>query len=144
MSQGTPLSVLNLTVHAEHCLKRGRVYDVETLKAMEARDILSIPDIGKKTLQEINLALTEYENTTKPEKIEMNETKHGGPAFPTQTDDRYFYGMTLRDYFAAKYMQSLFSKDGIGIQDIETIAMYSYKVADVMLRAREKNHANNT
>jgi len=144
MSQGTPLSVLNLTVHAEHCLKRGRVYDVETLKAMEARDILSIPDIGKKTLQEINLALTEYENTTRPEKIEMNETKHGGPAFPTQTDDRYFYGMTLRDYFAAKYMQSLFSKDGIGIQDIETIAMYSYKVADVMLRAREKNHANNT
>jgi hypothetical protein len=139
MSQGTPLSVLNLTVHAEHCLKRGRVYDVETLKAMEARDILSIPDIGKKTLQEINLALTEYENTTKPEKIEMNETKHGGPAFPTQTDDRYFYGMTLRDYFAAKYMQSLFSKDGIGIQDIETIAMYSYKVADVMLKAREKN-----
>jgi hypothetical protein len=139
MSQGTPLSVLNLTVHAEHCLKRGRVYDVETLKAMEARDILSIPDIGKKTLQEINLALTEYENTTKPEKIEMNETKHGGPAFPTQTDDRYFHGMTLRDYFAAKYMQSLFSKDGIGIQDIETIAMYSYKVADVMLKAREKN-----
>jgi hypothetical protein len=47
--------------------------------------------------------------------------------------------MTLRDYFAAKYMQSLFSKDGIGIQDIETIAMYSYKVADVMLKAREKN-----
>jgi hypothetical protein len=144
MSQSTPLSVLNLTVHAEHCLKRGRVYDVETLKAMEARDILSIPDIGKKTLQEINLALTEYENTTKPEKIEMNETKHGGPAFPTTqyvggiSPTGHSGGMTLRDYFAAKYMQSLFSKDGIGIQDIETIAMYSYKVADVMLKAREK------
>ena len=66
------------------------------------------------------------------------QAKDGGPAFPTQTEVKYFHGMTLRDYFAAKYMQSLFSKDGIGIQDIETIAMYSYKVADVMLKAREK------
>ena len=68
----TPLSVLNLTIRAQYCLKRGRVYDVETLRAMEARDILSIPDIGKKTLQEINLALAEHESTTKPEGIGMN------------------------------------------------------------------------
>ena len=69
----------------------------------------------------------------------MNDTKHGGPAFPLVAQDWHHKGMTLRDYFAAKYMQSLFSKNSIGIQDIETIAMYSYKVADVMLKAREKN-----
>ena len=68
----TPLSVLNLTIRAQYCLKRGRVYDVETLRAMEARDILSIPEVGKKTLQEINLALAEYESTTKPEGVGMN------------------------------------------------------------------------
>jgi hypothetical protein len=72
------------------------------------------------------------------------QAKDGGPAFPTTqyvsgiSPTGHSVGMTLRDYFAAKYMQSLFSKDGIGIQDIETIAMYSYKVADVMLKAREK------
>lgn len=142
MSQGTPLSVLNLTVHAEHCLKRGRVYDVETLKAMEARDILSIPDIGKKTLQEINLALTEYENTTKPEKIEMNETKHGGPAFPIKgpvsTVDRQ--GMTLRDYFAAKAMQGMLanSKHGNPLVDKDRFSKWCYQMADEMLKAREK------
>jgi hypothetical protein len=58
----TPLSVLNLTVRAEHLLKRGRVQDVETLRAMDARDILAIPGMGKKTLGEINISLLEYEN----------------------------------------------------------------------------------
>ena len=143
MSQGTPLSVLNLTVHAEHCLKRGRVYDVETLKAMEARDILSIPDIGKKTLQEINLALTEYENTTKPEKIEMNETKHGGPAFPTTqyvggiSPTGHSGGMTLRDYFAAKALEGFLIAPDLG-WDYSEVARASYKMADEMLKAREK------
>ena len=137
MSQGTPLSVLNLTVHAEHCLKRGRVYDVETLKAMEARDILSIPDIGKKTLQEINLALTEYENTTKPEGIEMNDIKDGGPAFPTQTEVKYFHGMTLRDYFAAKALEGFLIAPDLG-WDYSEVARASYKMADAMLKAREK------
>ena len=55
--QKTPLKVLNLTVFTENRLRNGRVYDVETLQGMTNRDILAIPDIGKKALAEVLEAL---------------------------------------------------------------------------------------
>ena len=59
----TPLQLLNLTVRSEHLLKRGRVYDIETLQSMDPKDILAIPGFGKKSLSEIMEALLVYENT---------------------------------------------------------------------------------
>lgn len=43
------------------------------------------------------------------------------------------YGMTLRDYFAAKAMQALIDKDTF----FDDVAESAYKVADHMLKARE-------
>ena len=63
--------------------------------------------------------------------------KTGGPAFPTETihkigSDGYIYeGMTMRDYFAAKAMQSL-AKLGAP----EDCARQAYELADAMLKAR--------
>ena len=51
------------------------------------------------------------------------------PAFP----DQYKDGMTLRDYFAAKAMQTLaqkYSHEG-------DVSRNAYKIADAMLKARE-------
>jgi len=46
-------------------------------------------------------------------------------------------GMTLRDYFAAKAMQSeLLDRNW---QDIESLAGYAYDAADAMLKARDGN-----
>ena len=47
---------------------------------------------------------------------------------------------TLRDYFAAKAMQGLLSDPDAGMldDDMSRWAMLSYKMADAMLRAREK------
>ena len=59
----TPLKLLNLTVRSEHLLKRGRVYDIETLQSMDPKDILAIPGFGKKSLAEIRERLLVYENT---------------------------------------------------------------------------------
>jgi hypothetical protein len=87
----------------------------------------------------------------------MDEIKNGGPAFPTKhpaQDPRAsgFYtedGMTLRDYFAAKAMQSFISASqsgtafGVsadGLQNCANVAIVSYTMADAMLRAREANH----
>ena len=56
----TPLKVLNLTVFTENRLRNGRVYDVETLQAMTNRDILAIPDMGKKALAEVLEALNAH------------------------------------------------------------------------------------
>jgi hypothetical protein len=65
------------------------------------------------------------------------------PAFPCQYDE-YFplgNGMTLRDYFAAKAMQSILSSDRyvglIGLNRYEQrTAEDAYKMADAMLKSR--------
>jgi hypothetical protein len=60
----------------------------------------------------------------------------GGPAFPLKgplTSDSL--GMSLRDYFAAKAMQSLVALDNANNINI---AIWSYEIADAMLAEREK------
>ncbi len=75
----------------------------------------------------------------------------GGPAFPVQTYDTTLegqvvratdYGMTLRDYFAAKAMQAFICKPGtinnkINVEDYE-YAQFAYRLADCMISQRSK------
>jgi hypothetical protein len=70
----------------------------------------------------------------------------GGPAFPDGSTNSWGKanngGMTLRDYFAAKAMQSLFAgaiADAFTLdQDIncDMAARIAYTMADAMLKAR--------
>ena len=55
-------------------------------------------------------------------------------AFPRSVSNSGQYGMTMRDYFAAKAMQGLLSSDVNA--PLETFAKQSYKVADAMMKAR--------
>ena len=75
----------------------------------------------------------------------MSNTNTGGPAFPVPGLHRgdYNNGMTLRDYFAAKAMQSTLA-DNAYVERTETpaewlaiVAKASYEMADAMLKARE-------
>jgi len=68
--QKTPLGVLGLTVFTENRLRNGRVYDVETLQAMTNRDILAIPDMGKKSLKEVLEALDVYASDILQERVD--------------------------------------------------------------------------
>lgn len=54
------------------------------------------------------------------------------PEMSFQCSDK---GMTLRDYFAAKVMQSLVASDSM--EAVDKIATWSYEQADAMLKARE-------
>jgi hypothetical protein len=78
----------------------------------------------------------------------VNATEpRGGPAFPRtgfecDREERGSYdtapqaGMTLRDYFAAKAMQSLVHE---GWKDaVEIMSLRAYRIADAMLEAREQ------
>ena len=60
----------------------------------------------------------------------------GGPAFPAQDHHgQKFTGMTLRDYFAAKAMQT----KTFSVRPYDTtkeIANDAYRMADAMLEAR--------
>ena len=78
----------------------------------------------------------------------MSKENNGGPAFP----ERYNYetaqqmaepGMTLRDYFAAKAMQT-FLRDAVlptkedRQEHLPPVAEVAYEVADAMLKVREE------
>ena len=52
----------------------------------------------------------------------------------TGSDDK---GMSLRDYFAAKAMQSLIIRDGEHVDFLEVITATAYQYADDMLRERD-------
>jgi len=76
----------------------------------------------------------------------MQEKYDGGTAFPAETTLGYEEGMTLRDYFAAKAMQSYVGDEPFGDactfmgKDVnEEIARVAYQIADAMLEARQKN-----
>ena len=70
----------------------------------------------------------------------MSKINTGGPAFPYAFPDKpgddfnVAFGMTLRDYFAAKAMQGLLS--GTTTNDGLAIVKDAYKMADSMLKAR--------
>lgn len=76
----------------------------------------------------------------------------GGPAFPAAWEGSpvgtvIHQGMTLRDYFAAKAMQSalvgaslpgLPEGDPDAVAAVELVAMAAYRIADAMLAERAK------
>ena len=71
------------------------------------------------------------------------EKNNGGSAFPTSNYQKivpistgYSEGMTLRDYFAAKAMQSI--AEARPNTFIDAIAELAYKLADAMLEARKE------
>lgn len=76
----------------------------------------------------------------------MKEINDGGPAFPVKAVPENYFGMTLRDYFAAKAMQGMLADPLTrescpeGKQDkwIRSFANACYNFADAMLEARER------
>ena len=64
--------------------------------------------------------------------------KIGGPAFPPFHDpNTHTYGMTLRDYFAAKAMQAMLAHpNSKETAPPQTYASAAYCMADAMLEAR--------
>ena len=83
----------------------------------------------------------------------MSNTNTGGPAFPDWPESAFpstfqsispephqihRWGMTLRDYFAAKAMQGMFASSLVP-QNVtnEELSTEAYNVADAMLKARE-------
>lgn len=83
--------------------------------------------------------------------MEENKKPRNPNAFPTPPETSYEFneqgqkvgfqdGMTLRDYFAAKVMQSminLLSPNDMNDSNYEWMSEISYKQADAMLKQRE-------
>ena len=68
----------------------------------------------------------------------MSNTNTGGPMFPapvTKPLENYYPGISIRDYFAAKAMQSICNVWPRITP--ESTAKTAYEFADAMLKARE-------
>jgi hypothetical protein len=68
--------------------------------------------------------------------------RNGGPAFPsfnyiTQENRENPQGMTLRDYFAAKAMQSIIDQQDAHRGEVDSAAWMAYRMADAMMEARK-------
>jgi len=84
----------------------------------------------------------------------MDKIDDGGPAFPCEVDSTQplhrqvgntiwqTYGLTMRDYFAAKAMQALIASRSIdhenGYYDEDVVGDSAYAMADSMLATRSK------
>lgn len=75
----------------------------------------------------------------------MTTKNTGGPAFPLLNNKigyhadirQEWYGVTVRDYFAAKAMQAMLTR-GAPL-DSDQMALDAYVYADAMLKAREES-----
>ena len=86
----------------------------------------------------------------------MNKTNNGGPAFPAGYSRKHrpshdpgadwvevdrvqplHFGVSVRDYFAAKAMQANRSRDSV-YASWDDLAKDAYELADAMLKAREQ------
>ena len=76
----------------------------------------------------------------------MNDTtNNGGPAFPfacqgPTTAPETYYGMDLRDYFAAQAVSQIIATCAndttLGMTEADYFACRAYEIADAMLKAR--------
>lgn len=69
----------------------------------------------------------------------MNNQNTGGPAFPpTHDPETHPSGLTIRDFFAAKAMQSLLAQNYkfAEFDNVSNLASISVCVADAMLKER--------
>jgi hypothetical protein len=67
----------------------------------------------------------------------MNENTFAFPHEITHLQKPLTAGMTLRDYFAAKAMQSMNSREDYVYAPADAIALDAYALADAMIKARE-------
>lgn len=71
----------------------------------------------------------------------MTAPNDGGPAFPLVGNREWNispeYGMSLRDYFAAKAMQGICASGPSSAWTDDRIADNAYRLAGAMLKARE-------
>lgn len=67
----------------------------------------------------------------------------GGPAFPTETADAYYHGLSVRDWFAGMAMQGMLAANAKFDEEVTDknvdyiVAREAYASADAMLAQRE-------
>jgi hypothetical protein len=124
--QKTPLKVLGLTVFTENRLRNGRVYDVETLQAMTNRDILAIPDMGKKALKEVLEALEVYAINISQERVdETAKREHDivGACVTCGAPHDFWLSAPPTDFISPSVVKAISKREWVGLTEDEAIEL---------------------
>lgn len=122
------LKMLGLTARTLMVLERAGVTEVEQLCQMKSWRVLSIPGLGKVSYKEIASGMTAHGLH-----FEDSEPKDSPCTTPQASG---IHSVTLRDYFAAKAMQAMLTRDCPICTG--SMANDAYIYADAMLAARVK------
>ena len=125
--RSTTINHLKLTTRATNVLRAKNIKTIEQLTLLTGNDLLKIPDIGRKTLKDIETELAV-----------LNLRLKGIPAFPKTPFIKVGTPqnvMTLRDYFAGQAMQAMMSDPNLDM-GCNKVAQLSYNMADAMMKAR--------
>lgn len=117
---------MGLTVRTINVLKCENILTLDELVKRSHLDLLKIPNMGKKSAQEIANAIQAHGLRLKD-----------GPAPSARqaaTESSRPLEMSLRDYFAAKALAPVFP--GMSTRDVQYAAEAAYELADAMLAAR--------
>ena len=64
--------------------------------------------------------------------------KNTDPAFPCENESYFFYGISRREYFAIKAMQSILTHQGYLSIASDRIASEAFELADAMIKESDK------
>jgi hypothetical protein len=138
------LSDVEMSVRTHNVLQNAGYATLGDLQHATEKQIRALPNAGVKTWREV-LELQEAFNIDAPkEKKQTARARHdawlaaGGPAYPpsvNEAGEEGTDGMSLRDAFAMRAMQSLVAIEGGGNEVY--IAANSYAMADAMLERRK-------
>jgi len=126
--RSTTINHLKLTTRATNVLRAKNIKTIEQLTLLTEFDLLKIPDIGRKTLKDIETELAV-----------LNLRLKGIPTFsktPFIKIGTPQNGMTLHDYFAGKAMQGMLSENSGIRYPTDELVDFAYKIADAMMKAR--------
>ena len=93
---------------------------------------------AKQRKESVRAAINKDKPMSDEEKIKYRDAFPKDYDIPTYFTSKHAASMTLRDYFAAKAMQGVIAATEPLIKiDEQHLAMWSYRMADAMMKARE-------
>lgn len=113
---------LGLNIRVKNCLLSENITHISKLITFCPRELLKISNMGKKGVQHIKEELN---------KIQLNLREN--PEYVPNANNN----QSLRDYFAAKAMQSYLLSPATKDWSINEISFQAYAMADSMIEVRE-------
>lgn len=119
-----PVEILDVSVRTVNALKSAEIFCIKDLIELRKIDALKIPNLGKKSIDDIRMRLFDMGVSLREDKVTKQEKNINN---------------ALRDHFAGLAISTCFEPTDAPA-DFRLIAHRCYEIADAMLVARKSIH----